>query len=64
MIARFPSLFPLLVEAGWIGVLSLTGRAAIGAAVGLPSQTKLEEFVGSRRCAECHRDIASVQLSQ
>jgi len=51
----------LLFAAGWIG-LPATARATIGAPR-LQSQARTEEFVGSKRCVECHRDIASVQLS-
>lgn len=61
MITLSWSLRFLLGEAGWIGMLSLTGYA-FGAAAGLQSQAKIDEFVGSNRCAECHRDIAAVQL--
>src|SRR4030095_6128435 len=57
------SLFRLFSgQAVWMGVLSLAGSAALGPTVRVQSRAEIEGFVGSKRCAECHRDIASVQL--
>jgi hypothetical protein len=41
-------------------MLSLAGRGQLEPPDPI---LKTEEFVGSKRCLECHRDIASVQLS-